>query len=476
MTATRPILKVTDLDVGFDGRAVLTGVDVAVEPKSVFVLMGPGGAGKSTFVRAVTGSLDRDAAEITGSIDYSGEMENPSFVRQNPRQVLETVYEFLASAHPARSEFTRSEFRAKLEAYLQERQLDHLVEELDRRVLDQSPQEMALLRLVRAALERRSLVCLDEPTSTLPEEERQPLIDFVRRESQDRAFLFVTHNQRVGRKVGDRVALLAGGRIIENRVVSEFFDSPNSEVAKQYLRTGSCSVTSPEIAIRPNGNEHGSSSPDISDSSDSTEPGERTESRQITYRHPSEVRGPQGFRWLVGGRLGGSPIPGAACPVEHDLRALERVGVTLLVTLTEEALPEGALEEVGFDNIHFPIVDMKAPDIEAAAELCEHVANWMQNGGVVVFHCRAGMGRAGTMLCSMLVWSGHAADCALNWARTIYEKWVQSREQERFLESLEGWLGENQPERQGRIFSGDLAPHYCSCNCPPKCTEGVVNV
>jgi atypical dual specificity phosphatase len=466
------ILRVNNLDVGFDNRVVLSGVDFTIEPKSVFVLMGPGGAGKSTLVRTVTGSVNSETADVSGEVAYRGSGESPSFLCQNPSATLATVYEYLASAHPGRSEFTRAKFREQLAAYLEERGLEGLVEHFDREVVELSGETLATLRVVRAALERGELVCLDEPASSLEADEAAPIEEFVRRESDERAFLFVTHNQRRAREIGDHVALLAGGRIIEHGSVDEFFDSPETEATKQYLRTGSCSVTAPEVAIRPNGESASGtvsrrdsepSEESISESTDDAEDSGREGESRITYRHPSEVRGPQSFRWLIGGRLGGSPIPGAACPVEHDLRALERIGVTLLVTLTTHSLPDEALAEVGFENIHFPIPDTEAPELEAAGEICAEVAHWLTNGAAVVFHCRAGMGRAGTMLCSMLIWAGHSADCALQWARRIYEKWVQTDEQEAFLESFEAWLAEHQPERQERIFSGDLAPHHCRC-------------
>lgn len=49
----------------------------------------------------------------------------------------------------------------------------------------------------------------------------------------------------------------------------------------------------------------------------------------------SDYRGPQGFHWIIPGRLAGCAEPGVVADVGYDLSLLRQVGVTYLVTLTE---------------------------------------------------------------------------------------------------------------------------------------------
>jgi atypical dual specificity phosphatase len=144
--------------------------------------------------------------------------------------------------------------------------------------------------------------------------------------------------------------------------------------------------------------------------------------------------GPRGFYWLKPGSLGGLPRPGIVQSLERDLEGLRRLGVTHLVTLEEElTVPRQALVEHELSGRHFPIVDMCAPDARAAQLFCADVEALIESGAIVALHCRAGLGRTGTMLSCQLVWEGVAAHEALAFARGINPRWVQSDEQIQFL-------------------------------------------
>ena len=149
----------------------------------------------------------------------------------------------------------------------------------------------------------------------------------------------------------------------------------------------------------------------------------------------SDYFGPTGFRWMVPGRLGGMPQPGLLRDPEHDLEALERINVTVLVTLTEAPLPcEDLCAAYGLETLFWSIPDMAAPSIGMADEICAAVDQRLQDGETVAFHCRAGKGRTGTLLASQLLWYEPDADTALDYVRTVNPAWVESRLQEEFLE------------------------------------------
>ena len=87
-----------------------------------------------------------------------------------------------------------------------------------------------------------------------------------------------------------------------------------------------------------------------------------------------------------------------------------------------------------FTLLWMPIPDMHPPGMEEAEAMCRRVADLMAEGHVVAYHCRAGLGRTGTMLASHLIMEGQSALQALESVRRVEHRWVQSDEQVRFLE------------------------------------------
>jgi atypical dual specificity phosphatase len=130
-------------------------------------------------------------------------------------------------------------------------------------------------------------------------------------------------------------------------------------------------------------------------------------------------------------------LPGVYFDIEYDLRALQRIKVTTLITLTESALDETRLTPFGLKSIWEPIPDMAPPNIEQGIRLCQIIERLLAQHEVIAVHCRAGMGRTGTVLAAHLIWEGQTALDALETVRSVEPRWVQSTTQIKFLEDFE---------------------------------------
>jgi len=141
--------------------------------------------------------------------------------------------------------------------------------------------------------------------------------------------------------------------------------------------------------------------------------------------------GVSGFHWILPGQLAGAAQPGLFEPFAQDMAALHGLGIRTIVSLTESPL-EPSPEPFGFRVIHFPIDDMSIPIPDAAQRLCAQVVASM-DAEPVVLHCKAGLGRTGTLLACCLVTLGRAAEEAVTEVRRINRLYIQTADQERFV-------------------------------------------
>lgn len=419
-----PLLKLEKYGVAFGERVILSSVDLNVPSRGTFVLMGPAGTGKSTLLRSLAGLTDAAPSfRRWGAAQYAGvpleQGNSPALVAQNARLMMANVLENLMHSIPERADLTVAQQRALAVRLLQRAGIDELTHALDQPVVELPLVVQRHLAIARTTASNPALVCIDEPTADLSQTEADPLLQYIGEEGSRRAVLVVVHNQRHARTLGGRTALLAGGSIQECRTTEAFFSQPHHEVTRNFVRTGSCALPSPGAKVE-----------DLDDTVTAPAPVLPAEATRFV----SDAFGPRGFLWLKKGLLAGTPRPGIVLDIDYDLKALARVGIRTLVSLTRAPVDPGQLAPYGIHGLWFPITDMDAPMPADAEQMCAHVAQLIRNGEPVAYHCKAGLGRTGTMLAAQLVWEGSTALDALEQVRRIEPRWVQSDEQVAFLE------------------------------------------
>ncbi|WP_372985976.1 ATP-binding cassette domain-containing protein [Marinobacter sp.] len=425
-----PLLSLSGFGVAFGEKTILADINLELPESGVTLLLGPSGTGKSTLLRTLAGFNDPNPNLRTwGQASYRGKpmgasTERPVLAAQNARLMMASILENIVHDMPGRRHLSPMQQRELAVTMLESAGLQELVDRIDEPVIHLELAQQRHLGIMRLAATGAPLLMLDEPSADISEAEADRLLGFIAMKSATRSIFMAVHNQIHARRLGGETLLIAGGIVQEKARTDTFFSTPMTDPGRSFVRTGSCSVPSPDT------------DPDILDVS--TPAPAKTPADAKDYA--SDNFGPRGFLWLKKGQLAGMSSPGLLDDLEDDLRALQRVGVTTLISLTE-TLPETTrLSGIGVESIWCPFRDMAAPAITQAVGLCKQIQEITNSGGIVAIHCGAGLGRTGTILAAYLIWEGKEALDALETVRQMEPGWVQSEVQAEFLERYARFL------------------------------------
>ncbi len=141
--------------------------------------------------------------------------------------------------------------------------------------------------------------------------------------------------------------------------------------------------------------------------------------------HGKITKRPTNFSWLIEEKLAGSGMPTSSDELDWILKQ----GVKSIVTMTEDALPENWVREIGY--LHVPTPDLTAPDMEKIDTAVDYIHKNISDNQAVMVHCAAGMGRAGTILaCYLVKYQKYSSEDAIKKIRKERPGSIQSETQE----------------------------------------------
>src|SRR5437867_12163115 len=220
---TRRVIKLFD-----DVRAV-DGIDLVAMEGEFLVLLGPSGCGKTTLMRMIAG-LERPTSGdivIDGNIvtDLPPRARNVAMVFQSyalyPHLTVEKNISF-----PLRAVgLPKDETRKKVEWAAQ---MFGIHQFLDRKPRQLSGGERQRVALARAVVREPVVFLLDEPLSNLDAKLRNSARDELKQfqRSLGTTTIYVTHDQAEAMGLGDRIAVLSGGKVRQVGKPVEVYDDP----------------------------------------------------------------------------------------------------------------------------------------------------------------------------------------------------------------------------------------------------------
>jgi len=147
---------------------------------------------------------------------------------------------------------------------------------------------------------------------------------------------------------------------------------------------------------------------------------------------------PKNFSWL---RV--NSVAGCACPSsERELRALVKLGIKYLVTLSTDAPPPQCIHAVqGLNWVTIPVKNFKGPSMTNILEFKKICDKARRESTSICVHCRMGRGRTGTMLATYLMfYEGLSRNEAVATVRGLRPGSIETRDQETSLEMLEEYI------------------------------------
>ncbi len=234
-----PVVALHGIRVVHGARTVLDVPELSVDGGQVLAVIGPNGAGKSTLLR-VMGLLETPTA---GSVRFQGEHVSPqdglavrrrmASVFQDPLLTDATVRDNVALGLRFRG-VEAGRAAPRVNEWLEQLGIGHLARRPARTLSGGEAQRTAL---ARALVLEPELLLLDEPFSALDQPTREALIQdlaaILRRRRT--TTVLVTHDRGEAQALGDRVAVVLGGRLLQVDQTGQVFRAPVSEEVARFV-------------------------------------------------------------------------------------------------------------------------------------------------------------------------------------------------------------------------------------------------
>ncbi len=216
---TQYLLKIQDVSKSFAGVRVLKNVSLNVRPGTVHSLMGENGAGKSTLMKCLFGIYKQDAGkfflngkEFNFTDAHNALQHGVSMVHQELNQVLQrnVMDNIWLGRFPGKLGLVDERKMRQLTQSL----FDHLGIQvyLEQKLVDLSVSQRQMIEIAKAVSYKAQMIVLDEPTSSLTENEVEKLFGIIKTlKNEGCGIIYISHKMDEIFRISDDVTILRDG-------------------------------------------------------------------------------------------------------------------------------------------------------------------------------------------------------------------------------------------------------------------------
>ena len=241
---TRNVLSIRGMCKSFGRNRVLDHIDLDVTEGSIMGLMGENGAGKSTMMKCLFGTYQKDEGTVFlngKEVNFSSPKESLengiAMVHQELNQCLErnVLDNLFLGRYPLKRTGTVDENRMKTEAAELFRKLNMTVN-LTAPMKTMSVSARQMVEIAKAISYNARLIVLDEPTSSLTVKEVTKLFEMMRNlKAQGISLVYISHKMDEIFEICDEVSVMRDGKMVLTKETKE--TSMNELIAAMVGRT-----------------------------------------------------------------------------------------------------------------------------------------------------------------------------------------------------------------------------------------------
>jgi len=236
---------ITSLDESDEAVVAVRGVNLKVEPGEVFVVMGLSGSGKSTLIRCILRLIDPTAGKVfvSGQNVTAMTMKQLTEFRRHQAAMVFQHYGLL----PHRTVLENVGFGLKIQGVPEKEMIERSKVSLEKVGLsgweNYYPNSLSggmrqRVGIARAIVKDSPILLMDEPFSGLDPLIRREMQDELIRlqEEMHKTIFFVTHDLDEAMRLGDKMAVMKNGQIVQQGEPSDILSHPADDYVARFVQ------------------------------------------------------------------------------------------------------------------------------------------------------------------------------------------------------------------------------------------------